>query len=90
MATSLERRVEALELAAKPSGGITVIAIQVVQPGGSQLENRFCSIEGKTHTRQADESAEAFDARMIALANDLNKRRGKPIRIICSPTDVGL
>lgn len=90
MGTSLERRLEALEQAAAPSSGITVIAIQVVQPGGRKEENRFCSIEGVTHARQADEPAEDFDARMMVLANDLNKRVGKPIRIICSPTDVDL
>lgn len=90
MGTSLERRVEALEQAAGPQESITVIAIQVVRPGHPKDENRFCSIDGEKHARQADETAEDFDARMTVLANDLNKHRGKPIRIICSPTDVGL
>lgn len=87
---TLERRIEALERAAEPSGGIAVIAIQIVRPGHSKDENRFCIIDGETHTRHADETAEDFDERMIAVANDLNKRTGKPIRIICSPNDVGL
>jgi hypothetical protein len=90
MGTSFERRVEALEQAAGPQEGITLIAIQIVRPGSPKDENRFCCIDGEKHSRRSDETAEDFDARMMVLANDLNKRRGKPIRIICSPVDAGL
>jgi hypothetical protein len=87
---TLERRIEALEQAAGPSNAITVIAVQLVRAGALDLENRSCKIDGETHSRHDNESAEDFDARMVALANDLNKRRGKPIMIICSPTDAAL
>lgn len=89
MAT-LERRIEVLERGIAPGEGITVIAIQVVSPGNLEPENRFCRIEGVTHTCGADELPADFDNRMRAVAEDLNRRLGRPIRIICSPEDLDL
>ena len=90
MATSIERRLESLERGAMVGNEITLIAIQLVSPGNLQPANRFCKIEGVTYTCGADESSSEFDRRMRAVAEGLNRRLGKPIRIILSPDDLDL
>jgi hypothetical protein len=90
MTASLHTRVKALERGAAPDDGFTVIAIQIVSPGNLEPENRFCRIEGVTHTCGADELPADFDNRMRAVAEDLNSRLGRPIRMICSPEDCEL
>lgn len=87
MAT-LERRIEVLERGIAPGEGITVIAIQVVSPGNIEPENRSCKIEGVTYRCGTDELPIDFDNRMRSIAESLNRRLGKPIRIICSPEDL--
>lgn len=80
--------IEALERGVAPDDGFTVIAIQIVSPGNLEPENRFCKIEGATYTRRDDELPADFDKRMRAIAEDLNRRLGRPIQIICSQPDL--
>lgn len=87
---NLESRIAVLERGARSDDEVTVIAIQIVSPGNLKPENRFCRIEGVTHTCGADELPADFDNRMRAVAEDLNRRLGRPIRIICSPRDFEL
>ena len=88
--TTLERRLEALERGAAPDDGFTVIAIEIVSPINYEPENRVCMIESVTNTCSADELAADFDNRMRAVAENLNRRQGRPIRIICSPENLDL
>ena len=90
MATNLERRITAMESKTMHGSGFTIIVIQVVSPGNLKPENRFCMIEGVTYTCGADELPADFDNRMRSIAEELNSRLGRPIRIICSPTDLTL
>lgn len=89
MAT-LERRVDLLERGLALGEGITVIAIQLVGPGNPRPGNRFCRIDGATYTRDADELPTEFDNRMRAIAEVLNRQRGRPVLILCSPEDLDL
>jgi hypothetical protein len=85
---TLEHRIDALERATPSGPGYTIIAIQVLQPGNLSPENWRCEIDGQLHRSADRESASEFEDRMRQIAEALNQRLGKPIRIICSPTDV--
>jgi hypothetical protein len=90
MKASLERRIDALEERVQPKNAITLIAIQLVSPGNLQPDNNCCEIDDATYWRRADESKAEFEQRMKDIAEDLNKVRGAPIRIILSEHDMDL
>jgi hypothetical protein len=80
---NLESRIEVLERRT-PREQFSVLVRQIVSPGNLEPENRFCQIEGVNYTRPDDESPADFDARMLALAEDLHRQRGKIIDVLLS------
>jgi hypothetical protein len=91
MATSLDRRIAALEAKAAPVEGLfKLIVVQVVSPCGRKPVNHFCEIDGVHYERSADESPAEFEERMQSIAHELNERSGRVIRMIVSETDLDL
>jgi hypothetical protein len=91
MATSLDRRIAALEAKAAPAQGlIQLIVVQIISPCGREPVNHFCKIDGVSYERAADESPAQFEDRMRSIAYELNERSGRVIRMIVSETDLNL
>jgi hypothetical protein len=80
---NLDRRIEVLERCT-PRERFTVFVHQIVSPGSLEPENRYCQIEGVDYTRPDDESSVDFDARMLALAEELHRQRGRIIEMMLS------
>ena len=81
MATTLERRIESLEQGALAGEGVVLVGI------GEQDNRQFCAMDGVTYTGAVDESPHDFECRMRSVANELNRKLGRPLRIICSRAD---
>ena len=86
----IKRRIEVLERGMQPSEGVVLIPVQVGRPASAQADALFCEIDGVLHTCGTDELPPDFEARMRAVAHNLNRRAGRPTRIICGRDDIEL